>query len=331
MPDKLEFGFFNNVVKSKIMWYTVCKGCECMIDFKPLELSQKNEFDNFLKSCPERGCEYNFANLFLWGRQKVAQHEGNLAFFSQFNRKSVYPFPLGKNLKHTIDAIIHDAKMRGIPCRLTSLTQAECALLEEMHPGKFRFHGDRDSFDYVYSIQDLATLAGRKYQRKRNHFNRFRQSHPNYTVAPITDENTTEVSKLLDTWYDQRLSADPYADFHMERSALKKALQYRKELGMEGLVLMDEGKLLAMTMGSALSAETFDVQFEKALEEADGAYPAINCEFARYLQAKYPALQWLNREEDLGLEGLRKAKLSYNPHHFIEKHWACLLEDGYDY
>ena len=100
---------------------------------------------------------------------------------------------------------------------------------------------------------------------------------------------------------------------------------------MEGLVLMDGDRILAMTLGSALSATTFDVHFEKALEEADGAYPAINWEFARYLREKYPQLRWLNREDDLGIEGLRKAKLSYCPDHFIEKSWACLLEDGYDY
>lgn len=302
-----------------------------MIDFKPLDLSQKDEFNRFLQNCGERGCEYNFANLYLWGRQKAAFHEGNLAFFSQFNRKSVYPFPLGENLKPTLDAIIHDAKMRGIPCRLTSLNQDECALLEKLYPGMFRYHFDRDGFDYVYSIDDLAALSGRKYQRKRNHFNRFRQAHPDYSVAPITDENTPEVSQLLDAWYAQRQAVDPHSDFHMERSALKKALQYRKELGMEGLVLQNEGKLLAMTLGSPLSDSTFDVQFEKALDEADGAYPAINCEFARYLKEKYPQLMWLNREEDMGLEGLRKAKLSYNPDHFVEKNWACLLEDGYDY
>ncbi len=302
-----------------------------MIDFKPLTLSQKEEYEKFLEGCPERGCEYNFTNLYLWGRQKIAFHEGNVAFFSQFNRKSVYPFPMGENLKPTLDAIIHDAKVRGIPCRLTSLSQDDCALLEKLYPGMFRYHFDRDGFDYVYSIDDLATLSGRKYQRKRNHFNRFRQAHPDYLVEPITDENTPQVSALLDTWYAQRLAADPHADFHMERSALKKALQYRKELGMEGLVLIDGDALLAMTLGSALSKYTFDVQFEKALEEYDGAYPAINCEFARYLQEKYPLLQYLNREDDLGLEGLRKAKLSYNPHHFVEKNWACLLEDGYDY
>ena len=88
-----------------------------MLDFQPFALSQKAEYERFLLNCGERGCEYNFSNLYLWGRQRAAFHNGNLAFFSQFNRKSVYPFPLGTDLKPTLDAIIHDAKMRGIPCR----------------------------------------------------------------------------------------------------------------------------------------------------------------------------------------------------------------------
>jgi hypothetical protein len=88
---------------------------------------------------------------------------------------------------------------------------------------------------------------------------------------------------------------------------------------------------VAFTMGARRSEDTFDIHFEKALDIADGAYPAINNHFANYLQAKYPALLYLNREDDMGLEGLRKAKLSYCPDHMLEKNWAHLLEDGYDY
>lgn len=302
-----------------------------MIDFKPLDISQKKEYDQILSHSPERGCEYNFSNLYLWGRQRIAFHEGNIAFFSQFNRKSVYPFPVGQNLKPTLDAIIHDAKVRDIPCRLTGLSQDDCATLERLYPGRFRIHFDRDCFDYVYDINDLAELRGRKYQKKRNHINRFLQSFPDYTLEPLTDDNTLEVAQLLQAWYTQREEADALADFHMEKAAIFKALRSRTELGIEGLILKHHGKPLAMTMGSMLSSTTFDVQFEKALDETDGAYPAINWSFARHLREKYPQLQYLNREEDMGLEGLRKAKLSYYPHHMVEKNWACLLEDGYDY
>ena len=303
-----------------------------MIEFKSLDPTCKAAYDAFLLECGERGCEYNFANLYLWGRQRTAFYKDSLVFFSQFNRKSVYLFPLTHgDLKAALDAIIHDAKTRDIPCRLTGLLEADCQTLEAFYPGQFRFHMDRSGFDYIYAIDDLAELKGRKFQRKRNHLNRFRQNHPDYTVEPITDENTAEVAQLLDKWYADRLLADPDADFIMEQKAIYKALQHRSELGMEGLVLRHNGQLLAMTMGSPLAANTFDVQFEKALDSADGAYPAICWEFARYLWAKFPHLQWLNREDDLGIEGLRKAKLAYCPDHMIEKRWACLLEDGCDY
>ena len=303
-----------------------------MIPFKTPDIENKAAYDAFLQHCGQRGCEYNFANLYLWGRQRLAILDDALVFFSQFNRKSVYLFPLAHgDLRPALEAVMEDAKKRGIPCRFTGLLQQDCQLLEQLFPGRFRYHTDRNSFDYIYAISDLAELKGRKFQRKRNHLNRFRQNHPGYTVEPITDENTQEVAQLLDQWYADRLLSDPLADFIMEQKAIYKALRHRQALGIEGLAIRHEGRLLAMTMGSHLSAGSFDVQFEKALDFADGAYPAICWEFSRYLQAKYPDLQWLNREDDLGIEGLRKAKLAYCPDHMIEKWWACLLEDGYDY
>ena len=113
----------------------------------------------------------------------------------------------------------------------------------------------------------------------------------------------------------------------MEKIALERALADPQAYGMEGLVLMDGDRILAFTMGSFLSPDTMDIHFEKAAEDADGAYPTINREFARYLREKYPQLQYLDREDDMGLEGLRKAKLSYAPHHMVEKYWARLWED----
>ena len=303
-----------------------------MIQFQSLDIDKKTAYDEYLLACGSRGCEYNFANLYLWGRQRATFYEDSLVFFSQFNRKSVYLFPLTRgDVKPALEAIIHDAKVRDIPCRITGLLEADCQTLEQLFPGQFRFHVDRNGFDYIYSIEELSELKGRKFQRKRNHLNRFRANYEGYTVEPITDENTAEVAQLLDKWYADRLLADPHADFIMEQKAIYKALRHREALGIEGIALRYNGQLLAMTMGSPLSGNTFDVQFEKALDFADGAYPAVNWEFARYLRAKYPHLRWLNREDDMGLEGLRKAKLAYCPDHMIEKSWACLLEDGYDY
>lgn len=301
-----------------------------MIPFQKLDLAQKAAYDRFLMNCGQRGCEYNFSNLYLWGRQKAAFVGDNLVFFSQFNQRSVYLFPLcNADPKGVIDAIIHDAHTRGIPCRLTSLIHDDCELLESLYPDRFRFHHDRNGFDYLYNIEDLAALKGKKFQKKRNHLNKFRQLHPNYQLEPITDANTPQVRDLLERWYKTRLEADPTADFHMEQAAIFRALQHREALAMEGLVLMDGQELLAMTLGSFLSGNTFDVQFEKAIDES--AYVAICSGFAGYLMDKYPQIRLLNREDDLGIEGLRKSKLAYNPVALIEKHWACLKEDGCEY
>lgn len=301
-----------------------------MIQFQKLNPKEKAAYNEYLLNCGQRGCEYNFSNLYLWGRQKAAFLEDSLVFFSQFNQRSVYLFPLCRgNLKDTIDAIIHDAQSRGIPCRLTSLTHDDCDALEALYPNKFRFHHDRSSFDYIYNIEDLATLKGKKFQKKRNHLNKFKQLHPDYRLELLTDANTPMVEDLLRRWYAHKLELDPSGDYYMEQVAISRALRHREELDMEGLVLMDGDDILAMTLGTHLAANTFDVQFEKAIDES--AYVAMCSGFAAHLMAKYPQLQFLNREDDLGIEGLRKSKLAYNPVMLIEKHWACLTEDGCEY
>ena len=300
-----------------------------MIEFKPLQLQQKQEYETLLAMAGKQGCEYGFVNLYLWGRQRAAIVEENLVIFSQYNRKTVYLFPAGPaDKKKTIDAVIADAAKRGLPCRLAGLNQEDYAYLEREYPGRFSIHFDRDSFDYVYAIDDLADLAGRKYQKKRNHLNRFRAQRPAHRLEPITEENLELVRALTARWYAARLAEDPLGDFELEQAALERAFRHFRELEMEGLLLWDGEELLAMAMGSFLNPDTFDIHFEKALDRTDGTYAAINQGFAAWLREKHPQLRWLNREDDLGIEGLRKAKMSYCPDHMVEKSWALLREDS---
>ena len=117
----------------------------------------------------------------------------------------------------------------------------------------------------------------------------------------------------------------------MERAALKRAIRDYRELGLIGMLIRVRGSVVAFTMASRLSADTVDVHFEKARADINGAYTAINYALARYIRENMPEIKYLNREEDMGIEGLRRAKQSYRPVFMIEKCWACLLEDGYDY
>ena len=299
-----------------------------MISFHRLKLSQKDEYNRILFSCPPRGCEYSFANLHLWGRQQAAFLHGCVAFFSHFYGRSVYPYPIGNgDRRAVIEEILADAKERGIPCRITNMRDADRAELEEWFPETFIYRTVRDGFDYVYAIDDLADLKGRKFQKKRNHLNRFRAEHPNYTIEPLSACNMARAQHMVNDWYLNRFKEDPQGDYLLENIAIARAFQNFGELGMEGILLLDGPQVLAVTMASRLTEDTFDVHFEKAREDVDGAYAAINSEFARYLRLKYPEVKFLDREDDMGLEGLRKAKLSYNPSHLVEKHWAYLAED----
>lgn len=303
-----------------------------MIDFEPLHLRDQSQYAPVLQAFGHRGCEYNFVNLYAWGRQQAAMVEGNLALFSQFSGQSIYPFPIGfADPKPTIDALMADAKQRKIAFRITSLSQEDCEYLQTTYPDMFHYHVVRSNFDYIYDINDLAELKGKKYQKKRNHANRFWQQNPDATTVALSEDTLPLVWQVFDAWYALRQENDPHSDVYMERIAAKKALDHWQELDLEGLVLMADGQPVAATVASRLCKDTFDIHFEKALDTADGAYPVINQEFAKYLRAKHPDALWLNREDDLGIEGLRKAKLSYHPARLVEKHWAALKEDGYDY
>ena len=301
-----------------------------MIPFERLDPSRKHEYDGLLRRASHRGCAFSFANLYIWGRQCVAKVGEDLLIFSHFGGKTMYPYPVCPgDPRPAIEALMADARERGIPFRLTGLNRRDVESLEQWYPEQFCFHCGRDSHDYVYAIDDLADLKGKKFQPKRNHVNRFLAEYPDATILPLSDETLADAKALADRWHDRR---DPEDDAGMELVALNRAFHNWKELEMEGLVLYVGSQVVAMTMGSKLDEETVDVHFEKADLDYPGAYAVINRAFARYIREKYPQVKFLNREEDMGIEGLRKAKLSYQPHHMVEKCWAHLMtEEFHDY
>ena len=301
-----------------------------MIQFERLTLDKKSEYDALLRHAAHRGCAFSFANLYLWGRQCTARVGENLLIFSNYGGKTMYPFPVGPVVnRETIELLMADAEQRGIPLRLTGLNTLDVEHLQQWFPDRFRFHCGRDGHEYVYAIDDLADLKGKKYQPKRNHINRFLAEYPDVRILPLDEKTLPDARALADRWY-QRRTAEEDAD--MEHAALQRAFAHWQELGMVGLVMYVDNQAVAMTMGSFLSGDTVDVHFEKADRDYPGAYAVINRAFARRIREEYPDVKFLNREEDIGFEGLRKAKLSYYPHHMVEKCWAHLItEEFYDY
>lgn len=296
-----------------------------MIEFNPICPKDKPIYEPYLFGGKERGCEYAFANLCVWGQQNATILHGHMVLLSYFKDKTVYPYPIGEgDKKAVLDAIIEDSKERKVPLHITGMCAEARKNLEKYYPGQFVFYGSQDNDDYVYAIDDLADLKGRKYHRKKNHYNRFRKNNPNYKAEPLGEDNLPLAKKMIADWYETKRQLSPEVDFSMEETALKKALDLYEELGMEGLLLINEGEALAVTLGSRVSEQIWDVHFEKARDDVDGAYTAINCEFAQYIRSRYPEIAFLNREEDMGIEGLRKAKESYYPHHMVQKCRAVL-------
>lgn len=303
-----------------------------MINFEPITLNQKSLYEKYLCNNPGHGCEYSFTNLYMWGLQKAAILHDHMVLYSEFDNHCFYPFPVGTgDKKAVLEAIFSDAKERGLCCCLTGLSEESKNTLEQLYPNQFYFHADRSGFDYVYDINDLADLKGRKLHRKRNHLKHFKKNHPDYTLEPISDSNLDEVKEFITKWYQNKLAENPDGDYHNEQAALVKALSHYKELEMEGLVLKEYGVLLGFTLGSQMAHDTYDVHYEKACGDIDGAYTTINSEFANYIRNKHPHIKYLDREEDMGIPGLRKAKQSYFPHHMIKKYRALPLNHSYSF
>lgn len=299
-----------------------------MIHFQRVKITDRAVLHGVYFNDGKQNSEYSFANLFMWGRQQFAVVEGCVCAFSHWDGKSLYLYPEGDGDKRAaLEALMQDAEERGIPFRLYGLSPQEAEQLQTMFPERFRLKPVRDSFDYVYDIDRLANLKGRKLQQKRNHINRFIQEHPDWTAEVITPELLPECRQMAADWYAHHNELYGAEDFDLEKAALRRCFDNYEALEMEGMLIRLDGRIIALTMGNHTAPDTFDVNFEKAYSDIQGAYPLINRTFACYLREKYPQVRFLNREDDMGLPGLRKAKESYHPDLLAEKISAVLLED----
>lgn len=300
-----------------------------MIDFHPPRLEEKPWVDELLRRADYRGCDYNFTNLFVWSRayhQEIARVDDFLVTHVCGRMGCSFMFPAGGgDLASVIRKLEEEAARRGEPLRLVCLTPRQMAELEGFFPGQFTFTADRDGYDYLYEIDRLADLGGKRLHAKRNHINRFMENNPSWTYEEITPESLGECLAMDKEWYRRSLAREGEAeerDLGDEGVALRQAMEHYQALGLEGGLIRVYGEVVAFTMGDLLNSDTYDVHFEKAYGELQGAYAMINREFARWVRGRHPNVRYLNREDDMGVEGLRKAKESYYPDQMVEKHTA---------
>ena len=300
-----------------------------MIDFRTPQPSDKAWVDALLAQADYRGCDYNFTNLFVWSRaygQEIARVDGFLVTHLCGRMGCSYMYPAGSgDLAAAIDILAREADERRQPLRLVCLTTRQMEELDRLMPGRFAYEADRDGFDYLYDIDRLADLTGKKLHAKRNHINRFMDNNPSWVYEEITPQTLPECLEMDKEWYRRSMVREGAAeerDLGDEGIALRTAMDHYHALGLEGGLIRVYGEVVAFTMGDRLNSDTYDVHFEKAYGELQGAYAMISREFARWVRAKHPNVRYLNREDDMGVEGLRKAKESYYPDRMVEKYAA---------
>ena len=299
-----------------------------MIEFKPLEMKNREYYQSLCRQGLTKGCGFTFNSIYMWGEQCMAFRHGCALIRADYNGHELYPYPVGDgDRKAAVEDLILDAEERGIPLRLCGLDGQDKEELENFFPGRFEFREYRDGADYIYEINALADLPGSRMHKKKNHVNRFLKTYPDWRMEEMTAENLLPAQGFLQEWYAEREAADPEGDYEMEKTAFRRAFAHFEEMEMEGLYLLIGNEIAAFTMGSFLNRNTFDVHFEKAKAGVDGAYAMINREFARYLREKHPELCYIDREDDMGLSGLRQAKLSYRPLCLIGSYTASLRSE----
>jgi uncharacterized protein len=278
------------------------------------------------------GCTDSYANIILYRKKyktqicycggNVLRKYGTLEATEKdiSSTRALYGFPIGTgDMKTAIDFLNKDAAENGMPSAFPLLTDRQKLYLETKMPNKYTFTERRDDSDYVYLTKSLAELPGGKYHKKKNHIAQFMRKHPDVFYKPLTSGNAADALEIEKTWFDANEGTGNY-DKEAEYDIIYEALSLFDVLNLTGGVLYADNRPIAMTIGSAITEKVADVHFEKAVPEydRDGAYAVINQEFAKTM-IKY---EYLNREEDMGIEGLRKAKLSYHPELLLAK-WSA--------
>lgn len=302
---------------------------DSMIDFKEIEIEDKVWIAPFLAKADFSGCHQNFTNIFAWSKiysYRVARVNDFLVVKGVIDDIPYYFYPAGSgDIKNVLEIMKQDAASRGNQFVLAGISPENIEVLDDMFPEHFEYKAMRDIFDYVYRLDKLVTLAGNKMHSKRNHVNRFMKDHQDWSFEPISSDNLGECWEMNLEWCSLN-SQHQEEEIANETCAVRRCFDHFPELGLEGGLIRLGERVIAYTMGERLNSDTYVIHIEKAYSDIAGAYQIINREFAALVQKNHPELIYVNREEDMGLEGLRKAKLSYHPDKMVEKYFASYIE-----
>ena len=262
-------------------------------------------------------CEYNFANLFMWGdiyKTRWLLQEDRLWIYN--GHDDLMLMPVGRPLDLAGLLAVSDGLRRAGKSGNFVLVDPEFVQENPDLGRAFHVAADPDNGDYIYLNQKLVDLPGNKLHKKRNQINQFLQQHPDHVVRPLQASDLDVCLGLSKKWCLLRTCEE--LDFAHETSALTRALNHFVELELQGVAILLAGELLAFSIFSRLNSNMADVHFEKFDPEVKGIGQGINWATAKALVGTY---KYVNREQDLGIEGLRQAKRSYSPEYVLNAYF----------
>jgi hypothetical protein len=281
------------------------------------DLETRSLILDFLGHYPPCSCEYSFVNLFCWQnlyRYSWFLYENRLVIYD--DRSQTLFMPIGEDLApEEMFALSQKAVAAGLSGNIGLVPESYVDIWQDLDR-YFSITSDRDAADYVYRTEELVQLKGNKLHKKKNLVSQFKRAYPDYSIHPINEAECKEVMQFEQRLLDSRTSVP--RSLVDEFEAMTMAFSHWKDLGLSGLILRVKDEIAAFAVFSPLSSDTWDVHFEKADVSFKGAAQMINYETARFLDG---TARFINREQDLGIPGLRQAKLSYVPHALIEPYF----------
>ena len=290
--------------------------------FKELSLQEKSSLDKAFAQFPPVISEFTFTNLFIWRhayRPKISRLGNLLCLLSEQGKNSFFFPPIGGgDVIECFQSLLQYLAGKGALPKIARVPESVVTQID-WKASSMKAEPDRSQCDYVYLVQDMVDLKGRKYHRKRNHIKQFQEKY-SCQYIPLTPEWVPQCLQLQAEWCDLR-NCEVNPGLHNESLATKEAFTHFEEIGVRGGAILINGKVEAFTLGDPLNPETIVIHLEKANPAYEGLYPTINQAFLKYEGSGFT---YVNREQDLGEEGLRKAKESYFPHHMVNKYTISL-------
>lgn len=270
------------------------------------------------------GSDVSYANIYFLKEK----YDIKICFYKNFVLRKYtgnvgrngFGFPIGHGNTAEVLSILKEYCMNeGEEFEFCLLDVRQKEIIEKEFPDMFEFYSTQDNSDYIYMQQDLSTLKGRRFHKKKNHVSRFRNKYPDYRFEKITEDNKYDALETAMEWQKEHNADNDYLK-SLEYRSIVSAVENYNEMKLFGGIIYVDSIPVAMTIASAINSGICDVHFEKSYGNYanNGGYAAINMEFA----SCYGEYEYINREEDVGIEGLRKAKMSYHPAIILNKYCA---------